>query len=57
MALPSVTRTVKRINVREAPIPRAGRTGSQDDVRTGPDAPTYPDGLAAKAVRQVKQHK
>lgn len=57
MGLPSVTKTVKKITVREAPIPRSSWPASQDDVRTGPDAPRYPDGIGAKAKRKVKQRR
>ena len=45
MGLPQITRTKKRITVTEAPLPRATAEGSQDDVRTGPDKPRYPNGL------------
>ena len=59
MGLPSVTRTKKQATIQSYAHPRLipGQAPSKDGVAVQPDPPMYPDGLAAKATRQTKQHR
>ena len=56
MGLPSVTRTKKQATIQSYAHPR-DIPGPAPSAAAQPDAPTYPDGLAAKATRQTKQHR
>ena len=61
--IPAVRREKKVITVRGVsygPGPgQVSRRGSKEDIRTGPDAPTYPDpdSFEKKARRQTKQRR